>query len=173
MRSVFINIAIKVTFCSLIFVSCGSDPKSLLCNKWKSVALRNPQMDNEIAAMKLYIDTVGNQDEALRKQINIDSFKTILQGELDQAMKEQQLSLENTLMEFKSNGIVYTTSIQGEDSAMYSIDDENNILIEEAKLKGYGETMKFQILSLTKDSLQLKMIDYGDTSYVTMVPVKS
>ncbi|MBK7690983.1 MAG: hypothetical protein IPJ31_07660 [Bacteroidetes bacterium] len=80
--------------------------------------------------------------------------------------------MENTIMEFKSNGVIYTTSIQGTDSAMYSIDDENNIVIDEAKLKGYGETMKFNILTLSKDSLRVKIIDYGDTSYVSMIPAK-
>jgi hypothetical protein len=91
-------------------------------------------------------------------------------------MSEQQISLENTLMDFKSNGIVYTTSIQGVDSAMYKIEKDKDgtvIIIDEATLKGYGETMKFEILTLKKDTLLLKMIDYGDTSYVTMVPVKS
>lgn len=172
MRIVFINIAVKFIFCSILLASCKTDNQSLLRRKWKSVELKNPQMDNEIASMKVYIDTIGDNDAALRKQINIDSLKALLQTELNNAIREQQISLENTLMDFKSNGVVYTTSIQGVDSAMYSIDDENNIVIEEAKLKGYGETMKFQILKLNADSLKLKMIDYGDTSYVTMVPVK-
>ncbi|HMT36945.1 MAG TPA: hypothetical protein PKC41_13875 [Chitinophagaceae bacterium] len=138
--------------------------------------LKNPQMDQEIASMQAYIDTIGNQDVALRQQINIDSLKAILQTELNNAMSEQQISLENTLMDFKSNGIVYTTSIQGVDSAMYKIEKDKDgtvIIIDEATLKGYGETMKFEILTLKKDTLLLKMIDYGDTSYVTMVPVKS
>lgn len=129
-------------------------------------------MDAEIVSMQTYIDTIGNADAALRKQINIDSLKLILKAELDRAIKDQQISLENTLMEFKPNGVIYTTSIQGTDSAMYSLDDENNIVIEEAKLKGYGETIKFEILTLNKDSLRLKMIDYGDTSFVSMIPVK-
>jgi hypothetical protein len=176
MRSVFINNAVKIIFCSMILGSCASDTKDLLCKKWKSVQLKNPQMDQEIASMQAYIDTIGNQDVALRQQINIDSLKAILQTELNNAMSEQQISLENTLMDFKSNGIVYTTSIQGVDSAMYKIEkdkDETVIIIDEATLKGYGETMKFEILTLKKDTLLLKMIDYGDTSYVTMVPVKS
>ncbi len=129
-------------------------------------------MDAEITSMQTYIDTIGNKDPDLKDQVNIDSLKMLLKAELDNAIKEQQVTLENTLMEFKSNGVVYTTSIQGTDSAMYSIDDENNIVIDEAKLKGYGETMKFQILSLSKDSLRVKIIDYGDTSFVSMVPAK-
>lgn len=172
MRFDFMNIAVKAVFCTIIWCACATDNHSLLCKKWKSVALSNPKMDAEITSMQTYIDTIGNKDPDLKDQVNIDSLKMLLKAELDNAIKEQQVTLENTLMEFKSNGVVYTTSIQGTDSAMYSIDDENNIVIDEAKLKGYGETMKFQILSLSKDSLRVKIIDYGDTSFVSMVPAK-
>jgi hypothetical protein len=72
-------------------------------------------------------------------------------------------------MEFKSNGIAYTTSIDGIDSAMYTIEN-NFIKIDEAKLKGVGETMTFEILSLSKDTLKMQLVDYGDTSVVVMIP---
>jgi hypothetical protein len=39
-------------------------------------------------------------------------------------------------------------------------------------LKGHGETMTFEILKLDQDTLRVKLIDYGDTSIATMVPVK-
>jgi hypothetical protein len=54
---------------------------------------------------------------------------------------------------------------------MYSLDG-NLIRIDEAMLKGYGETMTFEILKLTTDSLRLRLIDYGDTSIVMMIPVQ-
>jgi hypothetical protein len=95
----------------------------------------------------------------------------ILKAQLTQSLKEQKLAEENTLMEFKSNGVVYTTSIEGTDSAMYHIED-NFIKIDEAKLKGHGETMTFEIMKLDANQLQLRLIDYGDTSIVSMVPVK-
>ena len=172
MRIHFMNIATKVLFCAIIWSACQTDKNSMLCKKWKSVALFNQKMDAEISSMQAYIDTVGNLDPTLSKQINIDSLKMLLKAELDNAIMEQQVTLENTIMEFKTNGVIYTTSIQGTDSAMYSIDEENNIVIDEAKLKGFGETMKFKILTLSKDSLRVKIIDYGDTSYVSMIPAK-
>jgi hypothetical protein len=86
-------------------------------------------------------------------------------------MKEQQIALENTIMEFKSNGVSYTTSIDGLDSAMYTVEGQF-IKFDEAKLKGHGETMTFEILKLDQDTLRVKLIDYGDTSIATMVPVK-
>ncbi|MEZ5047162.1 MAG: hypothetical protein R2831_09245 [Chitinophagaceae bacterium] len=55
------------------------------------------------------------------------------------------------------------------DSAYYEVINDE-IKIDEAKLKGYGETMTFTILSLTKDTLKLRMVDYGDTSFIVMVP---
>ena len=49
---------------------------------------------------------------------------------------------------------------------------ENSIKIDEGKLKGYGETMTFEILHLTKDTLSMRFVDYGDTSFVLLVPAK-
>ena len=44
---------------------------------------------------------------------------------------------------------------------------------EEAKAVLEGlESMTFEILSLSKDTLKMKIIDYGDTSFVVMVPAK-
>jgi hypothetical protein len=54
---------------------------------------------------------------------------------------------------------------------MYYFED-NFIKIDEAKLKGYGETMTFEVLTLNRDTLKLRLIDFGDTSTVTMIPVK-
>lgn len=141
----------------------------MLCKKWKTVALQNYALERELAFMSQYIDTLGNQDPALQKEINIDSTKKMLAKTLQQSKVEQQQALDNTLMEFLPNGIAYTTSIDGLDSAMYAIED-NFIKIDEAKLKGVGETMTFEILRLTTDSLRLRIIDYGDTSIVTLIP---
>jgi hypothetical protein len=52
---------------------------------------------------------------------------------------------------------------------MYTIEN-NFIKIDEAKLKGVGETMTFEILSLSKDTLKMQLVDYGDTSVVVMIP---
>lgn len=173
MRKYFINIAINSVLFSVFFVSCKNNQQELLSKKWKSVHLENNKMNEEINSMKIYIDTLGENDPDLRKQINVDSLKSILNIQLENAVREQQMSLDNTMMDFKENGVVYTTSIQGVDSAMYHIDEDNHIVIEEQKLKGYGETMKFEILTLNSDTLLIKMIDYGDTSIVTMIPIKN
>lgn len=169
MKSKFINIFCLVLICSTTFLACKSSQKDLLCKKWKTVALKNSKMEQEVLFMQQYIDTLGQNDPELKTLINIDSTKMMLKAEMEKSTKEQQLALENTLMEFKSNGVAYTTSIDGVDSAMFTI-EENFIKIDEAKLKGVGETMTFEILNLTKDSLKLQMIDYGDTSVVLMIP---
>ncbi len=128
-------------------------------------------MENELIETQKYIDTLGQDDPELRQSINIDSAKMILQEQLDQSKEEQQIAEDNTIMEFLSNGVVYTTSTTGVDSAMYTIED-NFIKVDEAKLKGHGETMTFEILKLNKDTLNLRVIDYGDTIVATMVPVR-
>jgi hypothetical protein len=171
MNAKIINITLAFGLISLVFSSCKENKKDILCQKWKTIALSNPKMEEEINYMKNYIDTLGNEDEALRKEMNLDSVKMLLRADFENSMKEQQLALENTLMEFKPNGVAFMTSIDGKDSAMYTIED-NFIKLDEAKLKGHGETMTFEIMKLTKDTLRIKLIDYGDTSLATMIPTK-
>jgi hypothetical protein len=154
-----------------LFNACKQGKEQAICQKWKTVSLKNSTMEREIEATRAYIDTLGDNDPEIRMTINIDSAKLILGAQLAQSIKEQKLAEENTLMEFLSNGVVYTTSIDGIDSAMYSIED-NFVKIDEAKLKGYGESMTFEILTLNNDTLKLRLIDYGDTSVVTMIPIK-
>lgn len=149
--------------------ACQSDQKSLLCRKWKTVALVNNTMERQLKEMEVYIDTLGDQDPELRQSIDLDSVKRSLKYVMDQSVGEQQLALEHTLMEFLPNGVAYTTSIDGKDSAMYTLEDKS-IKLDEAKLKGFGETMTFDILMLSQDSLKLRLVDYGDTSIVSMIP---
>ncbi len=120
--------------------------------------------------MSHYIDTVGNEDKEIGKATDLDSLKMFLREDLKRMKEEQQMALENTIMEFQSNGVTYNRSIEGVDSAMYTLEEDRFIKIDEAKLKGMGETMTFEILKLTADTLQLQLVDYGDTSLATMIP---
>lgn len=127
-------------------------------------------MNKNIQDMQLYIDTVGNQDIFLKKSINIDSLKKELQAQLNMAIEEQKVSQENSIMNFKNNGMVYSYNIQGVDSAKYIVNEENEIEIDDRDLKGYGELIRMKIIKLSADSLLLRMVDYGDTTFVTMIP---
>jgi hypothetical protein len=169
-----LTISGKIAFVSLIITclfSCKSNNQDNLFQKWQTVAIQNHKMDDEIKKMKDYIDTVGNLDQEIHKATDVTLLKKELQAELEKNLSDQKLAFENTFMEFTSNFLMITTSIEGIDSAMYKIEDPF-IKVDDAKLKGYGESMTFEILSLTKDTLKLKLIDYGDTSIATMIPVK-
>lgn len=120
--------------------------------------------------MKDYIDTLGTNDPELRTHGNLDSIKQALRDDLGQSLRQQAYDREHTFMEFKPGGIVFTITAGHTDSAKYTI-EENSIKIDEAALKGHGETMTFDILVLSKDTLKLRVVDYGDTSLITMVPV--
>ena len=162
---------------SLIIVACLSaalsacnNTRTLLCRQWKTVSLVNTKLEREVQDMKTYIDTLGKQDPSLRNEINLDSTRFLLEQELHNSLKEHKLAEDNTIIEFKPNGICYTTTLDGTDSAHYELDNQL-IKIDEAALKGYGETMTFEIMRLTKNVLELRVIDYGDTSYITMNPL--
>lgn len=166
-----IHVASALLLLAVALFSCRENKGKWLCQKWKTIALKNTTMDKGIQEMKDYIDTLGQHDTELRNTIDIDSAKKSLEQILNETMMEQSIAEKSTMMEFKSNGICYTTSLEGIDSAMYSLDG-HLIRIDEATLKGYGETMTFEIFKLTTDSLRLRLIDYGDTSIVTMIPVQ-
>ena len=171
MHPKIINISTLLLGIAICVIGCKDEKKDLLCRKWKTVKLQNTKMDVEVATMRAYIDTLGNNDPELAKALDLDSVKAILSADLERSLADQQMALANTLMEFKSNGVSYTTSIDGADSAYYELEG-NFIKFDEAKLKGHGETMTFEILKLEKDSLLVKLIDYGDTSIATMVPAQ-
>jgi hypothetical protein len=167
----FINKILPIACLALLLFSCTSSNKKLLCQKWQTHTLQNAKMEEEIKAMQTLIDTLGQNDPALHIEIDVDSAKRILQSEFNTSLEEARLAKENTFMEFKSNGVVVTTSIDGVDSALYKVEDKW-IKVDEASLKGHGESMTFEILSLSKDTLKMKIIDYGDTSFVVMIPAK-
>lgn len=171
MKNRFINISVSFIGLLVLFSSCKTEKKDLLCKKWKTVSIHNSKMDQELEFMKHYIDTIGTLDKEISEVVNLDSLKMNMRIELENSIKEQKLAIENTLMEFKSNGISYTTSIEGIDSAFFEMEGDE-IKIDEAKLKGFGETMTFTILKLTPDTLKIRLIDYGDTSIAVMIPSK-
>lgn len=164
-----INIYLFATLLLVGLQGCKENRKALLCKKWKTIHLQNTKMDMEVASMRTYIDTLGKNDPELGKAINLDSVKSILTADLERSLGEQQTALANTLMEFKPNGVAYTTSIDGMDSTFYELEDQY-IKLDESKLKGLGETMTFEIIKLEKDTLRIKLIDFGDTSIVSMIP---
>lgn len=156
-------------FAMLSLFSCGSNsPEKLLIGRWKTVALENAGFERQAADTRQYIDTLGNADPTLRNSLDLDSLKAALRADFEQALQAQATALENTLMEFRANGVAYTTSIDGVDSALYKV-EEGQIRIDEAGLKGHGESMTFTILTLEQDTLKVRLVDYGDTSVATMV----
>lgn len=170
MKSPIIHISIVISILFFVF-SCKNDHKTNLCKKWKTVSLKNMAMERQLDYTKEYIDTLGKNDPEFRKLVNLDSVKLLLNNQMKLDLEDQKLQVENLVMEFTKNGIAYNTSIEGVDSAYYSIEGDD-IKIDEPKLKGYGETMTFTIMKLSPDSLQLRLVDYGDTSFISMVPVK-
>lgn len=151
-----------------LFACGGHSPEKLLIGRWKTIDLNNAGFERQAAETRQYIDTLGNADPELRNSLDLDSLKAALRADFEQALQAQASALENTLMEFRANGVAYTTSIEGVDSALYRI-EEGQIRIDEAGLKGHGESMTFTILRLEQDTLKVRLVDYGDTSVATMV----
>jgi hypothetical protein len=171
MKSTINHLFLIIFYFSTYLFSCKTNENKHLYQKWKSVSLQNNKMDDEIKKMQDYIDTVGNLDKEIGKATDIHLLKAELKADMEKGIAEQKQALENTLMEFTQNNMMISTSIDGVDSVMFEI-EENTIKLDDAKLKGYGESMTFTILKLSKDSLRLQLVDYGDTSIINMIPTK-
>ena len=172
MKSRFSLNLLAVAAFMLLFTHCKNKQQDLLCKKWRTVAFENKKMQEQIKYFEHFIDTLKYNPNEYASMADLDSLKKGLQSDLDAMREEQRLALENNTMEFRTNGVTITTSIEGSDSAMYNIEDEKYIRIDESKLKGSGESLTFEILKLNKDSLQIRFIDFGDTSVATLVPTK-
>lgn len=165
-----INSSCTVSFIACLLTSCSNPELHVLRQKWKTIQLVNRKMENEFAAMQHYIDTLGNQSDSLKQSGRLKEIKDSLQQEWNEMKENTRIARENTFMEFATNGVIYMTSLEGRDSAFYTV-EKNEIKIDEARLKGHGETMTFYIQKLTPDTLKLRFVDYGDTSDMVMISV--
>jgi hypothetical protein len=156
-----------IIFCSLILLACNNSKKKLICHMWQATNLYNPKLDLLIAQTKADIDTIGNEDAIIKASVNVDSFRKMLQSQLDADLYSQKISLENTSYEFKENGITFIKTIEGVDSAKWYLESDNVLRIDEPALTGMGDVQDFNIVQLDDNNMKLQMVLNGDTSIMT------
>lgn len=144
--------------------SCKKDRKSMLVRKWQEVAVINPDIDAMFSQQKIFADTVGHsttaeENLALYGVSNIDSFRKALNANLDSFRHGQYRAVVSTVFDFHKNGVIYIHSDDGVDSSSWYLDDDGALILDEAKLKGVGTTLRMDIVELSDTSLKLQYME--------------
>jgi len=158
-------------------VSCKKTREELLCRKWQEVSTENPERDEMVKLQQAFIDTVGNnttpqQNMEIYGFSNVDSFRRLLQSNMDSFMMLQQREVEQTQFEFKKEGIVYLRTGRRVDSASWKFEEDGVLLLDEQKLKGAGSQLHIEVLTLNDTALRVKFVEGAASAIANFKPVK-
>jgi hypothetical protein len=155
----------------IALTSCSNN--SAIVGYWKVLEVKNPNLNKQIEAALMDIDTTGNNDEVIGQYINKDSLKRARKAALQTDIDEQQALVKSLHFDFKANERVYISTLAGTDSALWRIEDKTNLVIDGPALTGIGDAELYEILLLSKDTLRLKNVAGADSVIFTLVPAKN
>lgn len=156
----------------LLFAACTGDQESLLTKKWKTTSLESSLEKLQKAQYQQLLDTMTDQNEMMEYFGTVDSFKKVIQADIKDQEEFRKVNMENSFMDFKENHIAYFISVDGIDSAKWSL-EENELILDSEEFTGVSELTRFTINKLTKDDLQLQMINENDTSIISLKTAKN
>jgi len=162
----------------LLAASCTQSNEQKITKRWQQESIRNPMMEQIIQEQQAFIDTLGAnttpaENDSLYGIRNIDSLKDALRQEIATFKKEQERVVKNTWFDFRKDGVLILNTDQIIDSASWYLEDDGHTLVlDEMKLKGSGDQVRMEVITLTNDKLQLKFMQGQDTSTVTFKPAK-
>lgn len=161
------TIAFLFVLTACFFAACKGDKASMIAQKWKTTNIENTSVKKEKEYYKKLLDTMTTQNEMVEFFGSIDSFKKVIIADLAQQEEIQKTNLENSFMEFKKNKMVYFTSVDGIDSAKWTLDDDD-IVVDDEDFTGVSTVTRLSIVELDKNTLKVKMINQYDTSIISM-----
>lgn len=159
----------------VLMASCTTSRDKQLLGKWKAIQMESPRLDQEIKDAQLFIDTVGkNTTSAQNKELygveNMDSVRDIMKEQIDLTIKEQKRMIDSTWLNFLQNGIVASNfGAPQPDTINWYLDEEGALILDEMKMKGGGDKVVMEILTLTDDTLRLRFNENGYSSTATFM----
>ena len=151
--------------CVVLMVSCKKDsPSDKIMGEWQEVQVINPQLDEMIHKQSLFIDTVGSYTDSAENvraygTNNIDTMKANLRANLDSFRKEQKAVMEATWFDFRKDGLMYMHSTDGLDSSKWYFDEDGALILDEEKLKGGGNKIKLDVVTLNDTMLKINYVE--------------
>jgi len=164
----------KRIFLALLPILCISchPAEHKLTGKWQAVHLDNPALAEMIRNQQTFIDTLGTnttpeQNDTLYGVRNTDSMRRVLQLQVDSFRAMQEQTLQHTQFEFRKDKVAIVHFGDTPDSAAWYIEDDDVLVLDEARLKGAGNKTRMEIEALTGDTLKLRFTENGITSSAT------
>jgi hypothetical protein len=166
------SLKILILMLPLFVFACKSDRKQLLPGTWKVEKWVNGGVDSFFLKAQMYIDTMGKgHDDATNIAIygtaNMDSMRTVLQHQYEQAKALQEEAMKNAVFTFRKDGTADVTLAGKKNTGKWVMDNENGLILEEG---GFGEQnvmSKYNIVALSDKELTLRFYEEGDSSTVT------
>ncbi len=161
----------------ILLASCKQKREDIIARKWQETAIQNAQMDEVMHSQQAFIDTVGSHTDAATNLqaygvTNIDSFRLLMQANMDSFKAVQKRVVASTQFDFRREGIVYIHTEEGLDSAAWSFEEDGLLLLDEQKLKGSGSQLHIEVVTLTDTLLNLKFKENTSTSNALFKPAK-
>lgn len=161
----------------LVFAACKPSKQKMLMGKWQAVSMSSPQLEQEIADTKAFMDTVGksttpDENELLYGVRNMDSMRIFMKEQLNETLLHQEQLIQNTSLDFYSKTEVASNFGSGQDTIGWYIDDDGALILDEMKKKGAGSKITMEIAQLDQDSLQLRFNENGYSSTATFIRKK-
>lgn len=162
---------------TILLTACGDQKKDLITRKWQAISLENESLDKDMAEKEKFMDTVGQHTTremnlALYGVPDVDTIKTILRAQIDEARMVQQYTLEHTIFEFRKDKVAVLSFGNNPDSANWYFDDEGALILDDMNMKGAGDKTKMDIVTLNDTLLKLKYTEDGITSTATFKPMQ-
>jgi len=149
-------------------IACNPAEEAQITKEWKATDIENLTLAKEKAYYDILMDTITQNNERLEFFNNsIDSFKRFTMKAFEEQAAMEKTEIDNSFMEFKKNGIAYFKSINGVDSAKWTLED-NEIVLDAEDFTGIPNIIRLGILELSKDKLQLRKVDFTDTTIITL-----
>lgn len=161
----------------VVAASCKPKREDLLSREWQEISEENPQMETVMASQQQFIDTVGKHTSAefnLQNYgvANVDSFRHILQANMDSFRIQQKRNIAGTRFDFRKNGTVYIHTLAGVDSSAWKFEEDGNLLLDGQKINGAGSELRMEVLHLSDTALRLRFKEDHSTNTANFVPVK-
>jgi hypothetical protein len=161
--------------CILLFSACKQSREDTISKKWQAAKVENPDLEKQIAASKVFFDTVGRNtnadaNEQLYGVRNMDSMRQVLNEQLDSFVAMQEHTVQNTWMDFKKDSVLIADFGNGADTVTWYFNEDGDLMIDEMAAKGTGDVIKMQVLQLEDTLLKVKFTENGFSSTASFHP---
>jgi len=165
---------IYVLLCSLVLTSilgCNKSSRDL-SGKWKAVQLENPTLDSFFNESKIYIDSMGsNNNDATNLELygttNVDSLRALMREKLKASMDAQENAVNNAYFDLRKDSMAYIEFVGAKDTSIWYLENDSTLVFIEQIGQDKGMATKMNIAAFNEHELVLLLQKESSISKVT------